>query len=248
MELWTREHAVTLLPALGVMIVLAAILRMTLGNKKWEIRMIPFQVLACIALVLEIGKQIVSVSRGYDLYHLPFHFCSLFIFMLPVMAFYRGKYSNAVRTITSALCTSVFLLMMIYPNLIYSAGNINEFFGEFMSFHTVAFHNIVVFEFVLILVLELHTPQSKGETKPVVVFTVCFCGVAATMAQLLKTNFANFYTCNIPAFETVRIAVQDVLGAVAAQVFYVLVVAVLHILFVFGSYWFYRLLRRLISR
>lgn len=247
MELWTREHAVTLLPTLGVMVVLAAILRMALGGKKWEIRMIPFQVLACIALALEIGKQIVSAYRGYDLYHLPFHFCSLFIFMLPVMAFYRGKYSCAVRAITSALCTAVFLLMMIYPNLIYSAGNITEYFDEFMSFHTVAFHNIVVFEFVLILALELHSPGPKGEVRAVVVFTGCFCGVAATMAQLLKTNFANFYSCNIPVFETLRIAVQNALGAVAAQVFYVLVVAILHILFVYASYWFYRLLRRRIS-
>ena len=248
MELWTREHAVTLLPALALMIVIAAVLRITIGKREMKIRMIPFQVLACILFVIELGKQAVSFSRGYDLYHLPFHFCSLFIFALPVMAFYKGRHLPMVKTVTASLCAAMSLLLFIYPCLIYSAGDITAYFSEYMSFHTVTFHNIVVFAFVLIVALDLHTPAPKGEQKTVIWFTVAFCAVSATMAQLLKTNYANYYSCNIPPLETIRLAVRNAVGAVPAQLLYILIVSLLNILFVWGSYWLYRLLQKILTK
>lgn len=247
MQLWTKEHAVTLLPAVAVMIVIAAVLRLTIGKKDMKIRMIPFQILAVALFLLEVGKQVNSYRNGYDLYHLPFHFCSLFIFMLPIMAFYRGKYENTVRAITSALCASVFLLMMAYPCLIYSADNIKRFFVGYQDMHTVAFHNIVVFAFILIIALNLHTPALKGEPKATAIFTVCFCAVSASMAHLLKTNFNNFYNCNIPPLEAVRVSVAASLGEGVAALVYVLIVTVLDILFVQMSYWMVRGLLRLFS-
>ena len=115
MELWTPEHTMTLLPALTVMLIIALGLRLLLGNKSTKVRMIPIQIIACLLLLLEVGKQAVSFSRGYDLYHLPFHFCSLFLLVLPMMAFYRGKHQNAVNAISASVCTSLLLLMLIYP-------------------------------------------------------------------------------------------------------------------------------------
>lgn len=247
MELWTSAHARTFLPALAVMTVLAAALRLTIGSKPLKIRMIPFQILACVLVLLEIGKQVLSFAQGYDLYHIPLHFCSLFIFAVPVMAFYNGKRREQVQAVAAALGAAVTALMLIYPNLIYSAGNIEGFFTDYFDFHTVAFHNLVVFNFVLTVALEPHTPQPRGEGKAVVLFTAGFCTAAAVFAQLLKTNYANFYTCNIAPLETVRQAVADVLGAGLTQLLYVLTVAFLHILFVLGAYWLYRLLRRVFA-
>ena len=214
-------------------------------QKSLNIRMIPFQILACVIIALEIGKQALSLHEGYDLYHLPFHFCSLFIFMLPIMAFYQGKHRQAVGAITSALCASMFLLMLIYPNLIYSGAAINGFFEDYFDFHTVAFHNVVMLEFLLIIALKLHTPAQKGEPVKAILFTVGFCGVSASMAYILKTNFANYYSCNIPPLEALRLSLQGVLGVVLTQILYVLIISVLNILFVLLSYWLYRLIRRL---
>lgn len=244
MELWTPEHAKTFLPALAMMIVIAVILRHTIGDKDLKIRMIPFQILACILFLLEVGKQIVSLSRGYDLYHLPFHFCSLFIFILPLAAFYKGKHTNTLRAISSALCTAMTLFMVVYPNLIYGAGDINNYFKDYLSFHTVTFHNIVVFAFILTIALQLHEPAPKGELKKIAFFTVGFCAAAAVMAQVLKTNFANFYICNIPVFESIQTALRSAIGPVLSQLIYVLIVAALHISFVCMSYGLYRLLHR----
>lgn len=248
MELWTAEHTRTLLPAVAVMLALTAALRLLLGKKEHKIRMIPVQIIAVLIVLLEIGKQLNSLYRGYDLYHLPFHFCSLFIFMLPLMAFYRGKHKQTVYAITAALCMSVCVLMLIYPNLIYSAGNITNFFKGYQDFHTVAFHNLVLWAALLIPALRLHEPAAKGEPKKVAIYTVCFCAVSATMAQLLQTNFNNFYQCNIPPLEALRQSVEAACGQVPAMLLYVVIVTVMDILFVQGSYWLYRLARKLTNK
>ncbi len=245
MELWTIQHAKTLIPAFVLMVILAAVLRKLLKNKSETVRMIPVQVVAVLLFLLEVGKQAVSLSRGYDLYHLPFHFCSLFIFMLPLAAFYRGKHKNTVRGITAALSMSVLVLILIYPCLIYSAWDIENFFTEYMALHTVAFHNLVMLAAVLFPALEVQTP-AKGEGKPVAIFMLCFCAVSATMAQLLKTNFNNFYTCNIPPLETLRQAVENATGAVPAMLMYVLIVTALDIAFVSGAYLLYKTLTKAI--
>lgn len=236
MELWTKEHAITLLPALAVMIVVGVLLYRVLGNKSDKARMLPIQLIACLLIVLEVGKQGLSLMRGYDLYHLPFHFCSLFIFALPFMAFYKGKHISTVRGVTAALCMAVFLLMLIYPNLIYSAGNIREYFTDYFSFHTVTFHNLVMLALVLIVALGLYTPSERGEGRAVLLFGIWFSVVAASMAHLLKTNYANFYTCNIPILETVRLNVAQAAGEVPAKLLYILIVALLQTGFTYGAY------------
>lgn len=244
MELWTAAHAKTILPAVVLMLALSLLLRKLLINKPLKLRMIPVQVITVILLLLEVGKQAVSFSKGYDLYHIPLHICSLFIFVMPAMSFYRGKYQNSVRAVAAALCTAVFALIMIYPSLIYSADNIHNFFRGYLDFHTVAFHNLVMLLFMLLLALDLHGTQ-RGKGKAVVGFTVSYCIVASSMAHLLKTNFANFYSCNIPPLENLRLTVTDALGPVFTQLLYVLIVSALTVGFILGAYQLYRLLNRM---
>ena len=244
MELWTAIHAKSILPALAVMVLLSVLLRKWLIGKDLKVRMIPIQIITVLLLLLEVGKQTISYRRGYDLYHIPLHVCSLFLFIMPAMAFYRGKHSKSVRAIAAAYCTAVFALMMIYPSLIYSADNVRNFFRDYMDFHTVAFHNLVMLLFMLLLALNLHSTE-KGQGKAIVIFTVVYCAIAASMAHLLKTNFANFYRCNIPPLESLRLKVTEVLGVVPAQTCYALIVSALTVGFVLGIYQLYRLLNRL---
>ena len=246
MELWTPQHAQTLLPALAIMIVIAIIFRLTIGKKDLKIRMIPFQILACLLFLIEIGKQIVSFKGGYDLYHIPLHFCSLFIFALPLMAFYRGKHQNTVFEIVTVLCTSMTLLMLIYPALIYGSWNIENYFVGYLDFHTVTFHNIVMFEMILIVALDLHQPEKKMHLKPLMVVIAIFCTVSASMAQILKTNFANYYQCNIAPLESIRVSLQSVLGYGLTQFIYVVIVSVLTLAFVLMCAGLYKLLRKLL--
>lgn len=248
MVLWTPTHLQTLLPAIVAMLVIAVILRLTLGKKDRKIRMIPFQIFSCVLVLLEIGKQAISLYKGYDLYNLPFHFCSILIFMPAIMSFYRGKYEKTVRCITTAVLAAVFILTAAYPDLIYSAQAVKEFTTNFFSFHTVAFHNVAMLLFVLVLALDLHEPEPKGEPKKVFVFILCYCVIAATMAHLLKTNYNNFYVCNIAPLETVRLLVEAALGSTVAAILYVIIVTILDLGFVTGAYWFYRLMRKFLTK
>lgn len=240
MGLWTPEHAKTLPPAVLAMLILCIILRLTLGKKEKRIRMIPMQVLSVILLVLEVGKQALSLYRGYDLYHIPLHFCSLFLFVFPAMSFCRGKHENLVTGVSAGLCAATAALTLIYPSLIYGSGNIDAYFTDYFSFHTVTFHNLVIFACMLIISLQLHSPEKKGEPKAICLFLAVFCTVAAIASQLLQTNYAGFFQCNVPFFEDLRLQMQPILGYAVTQIIYVVALMAVHMVFVLAFYWVYR--------
>lgn len=248
MELWSPAHIKTLLPAMGVMLLLSILLRVLLGKKDLKIRMIPVQIIAVILLALEVGKQVVSFSRGYDLYHIPLHFCSILLFTLPAMAFYNGKYVQQVRAVGTAICGAIFWLTAIYPCLIYSAGNIEGFFTNYLDAHTVLFHNLAMLAFMLIVALDLHTPADKGEHKLIIVFLTAFCVIAAVASQLLQTNYAGFYHCNVPPIEEFRLMLQPIIGYWPAQLIYVGGLTAVHYGFVIGFYCLYKVIRRLLTK
>lgn len=244
MELWTTTHAKTMLPALAVMLLISLVLRKLLLHRPLKQRMIPLQVVAVFLVLIEIGKQVVSASDGYDLYHIPLHVCSLALFTLPAMAFYHGKYADRVRAVTCGICSGIFLLLLIYPCLIYSEDNIKNFFIHYLDFHTVAFHNAVLLAVCLMWSLELYRPERKGGWKTLVIFTSVYCLIAAFAANILETNYANFYSCNVPPLEEVRLAAAQAIGTVPTQILYALIVAALTVLFILGTYRLYCLTLR----
>jgi hypothetical protein len=141
----------------------------------------------------------------------------------------------------------VLLMMLIYPALIYSDENVRDYFKDYMDFHTVTFHNLVVFASILIPILGIHRPVRR-ERLGLVWFMLGFCLISSVMAQLLKTNFNNFYHCNIGPLEDVRVRLQGVLGYGVTQLCYVLIVTCLDIVFVQGAYSLYCLSEKLVSK
>ncbi len=246
MELWTYEHFITLVPTVAIMIVAALILNHFLKNKPWSVRSIPLKVVAVLLFLSEVGKQVFSFRRGYDLYHIPLHVCSLFISLLPAMAFYTGKYKDRVRTIACSMCTSLMLFMTIYPNIIYGAGNIRDFFTDYFDFHTVFFHNAVIFAFILIVVLRLNNvEEGKSYIKPMLRYGTIYAVLAASMAQILHENYSNFLKCNVKPINDFLIGLKESVGYVPIQIAYVLILFALHIGFFMASYYLYRAIDRL---
>lgn len=246
MQLWTYEHFITLVPTVAVMIVIALILNKFIGNKPWRIRSIPFKAVAVLLFLSEVVKQILSIQQGYRLKHLPFHVCSVFISLLPAMAFYTGKYRNRVRAVTSTMCTTLVLFMAIYPNLVYGKGSINKFFTDYFAFHTVFFHSAVIFAFILIVVLRLDNfEDGKSYMKPVIRYGVIYAVIAAVMSQILKTNFSNFYECSIKPVKNLFVSLAESFGYVPVQIVYILIIGALHIGFFVLSYLLYRAIDRL---
>lgn len=227
------------------MIIIALVLNKFIGNKPLKIRMIPFQILAVLLFISEIGKQVISFSRGYNLYHIPLHVCSLFIPLIPLMAFYNGKHKEAVKTITCSVTMALMMFMAIYPNLIYGSWNITNFFNDYFDFHTVFYHNVVIFEFILIIVLRLHHIGEGKHVRNMALLGVGFSAVAGTMSQILKTNYANFYTCNIGPINDFVNTIKDALGYTVGQTIYVIILGILHVLFFIGCYYLYRAIDKL---
>jgi len=247
MELWTKEHFWQLIPTEIAMIIIALILNKFIGKKSLKVRMIPFQILAVLLFVSEIGKQYCSFTQesGYDLYHIPLHVCSLFIPLLPLMAFYKGKYQDTVKAITCTVTTAMVLFMVIYPNLIYGAWNIKNFFNGYFDFHTVFFHNVVIFEFILIIALRLYHVGEKSYVKPIALFAAGFSLIAGVMSQLLKTNYANFYRCNIGPVQGLVDSIKAQIGESAGQLIYVIILGILHVLFFLACYYLYKAIDKL---
>lgn len=239
---WTTPHFIQLLICEIVMIAIAILLNKSLGKKPLKVRMIPYQILTVILLLSEVVKQYISIKRGYDWYHLPLHVCSLFLMLTPFMSFYKGKYKDVVNSITCAVTVSLMLFMVVYPNLIYSAYNIEHFFtGTYFDFHTVFYHNIVIFQFILIIALRLHhVEHSKRNIKGIVIFAAVFSAAAGIMSQVLKTNFAKFYYCDAIGIGALVDQLKGVIGEVAGQTIFVICWGIFHILFFLGAYYIYR--------
>lgn len=239
MILWTKWHAITILPAFAIMIVIALILARVLKDKDEKYKLIPIQIIAVTLVVLEIIKQVNSFANGYDLYHIPLHFCSLFIFFMPLFAFYKGKFQQQIRAFTMVCGAMLFMFMLIYPTMIYSEGNIVNFTNSFGDFHTVAFHNLVCFAFILILALRLYNFDTKRDMKVVLIGYSAYSLVAAVMSQILKTNYNGFYRCGIDAIAQFVDGLKAKIGW-PGQLIYVIGMSAATILFGVVCYWLFR--------
>ncbi len=240
MGLWTRWHVVTLLPTLVLMIIIATVMRRLLINKPFDIRMIPIKIISLILIVLEIIKQVYSIKNGYDPYHLPLHFCSIFLYALPLMAFYRGKYQNGVRSVATSTMTALFIGMLVIPNVIYSEDRIFEFFSDYLAFQTVSFHNLVIFALFITLALDLHKPTGKrGEVYFIAVFGIVFVTLSATMSHLLETNFSNFLYSTVGFIKDIVDALKVSVGETTIKVIYTITLALLHVLLMVGTNYLY---------
>ena len=249
MSLWSFEHLITVPATFAVFLIFAYLLRRLLINKPYELRMLPIKIISAIIVIIEIGKQIYSASIGYDLYHLPLHFCSIFLYALPLMAFYRGRWESAVRSTACAAMTALLIGMLIIPNVIYGADRILSFFTDYLAFHTVVFHNLVILAFILMLFLDLHQPQAnRSEALFVGVFGAVFVAVSATASHVLQTNFSNFLSSTIGIVADLVDKVKEAIGSGVTNVLYTVIISALHVALLVGTYYLYGLIRKLSAR
>jgi len=238
--------AFQLIPSVIVMIGLALLLRYFLKDKDEKFKLIPLQIIGIALVILEILKQIYSVIIGYDLYHIPLHFCSLFVYLIPLFAFYNGKYKVYIRSFTTICGSMLMVFMIVYPELIYSGSDIVNFFKDFLSFHTVTIHNLILFAFFIILSLGLVDFKWRRDVLIGLVGYGIYSVIAGTMAQILKTNYNNFYRCSISIFRVVQDWLIAGLGWFG-QLIYVVAYSCLIIGFSYACYWALRGVLKLIN-
>ena len=219
--LWTKLHAITIIPTFIVFILFSVLLSKLLAGKSDRVRRIPLQIISVTLLVLEALKQYGSIRTGdYDLYFLPFHYCSLFLFVLPFHAFYNGRYKRLVDAISFGCCASMTLFMLVMPSIIYSDEAIATMSTEFISFHTVVFHNLVCLYFILALAMRTFSLNAKSDIKVIVIFLCGFQTVAAVISNVIEVNFHNMYRCNLAPVEAIRQSLVNSIG-MAGQILYI---------------------------
>jgi len=246
---WTFTHFYQIAPTLLVLVIVSILAAKALGKQKQSKKYIPLQIIAVLLLVLEVAKQINAITADgvYDLYALPFHYCSLFLYLLPLHAFYRGKYKHITDAATFGCLASLTLLMLLMPAIIYSEESIKGFFISFGDFHTVIFHHLVILYFMLTVALKLYELRTKHDLVVMSVFLAVYVSIATVLSYALKVNFHNLYRCNIPFVEELRLAVIARIGT-WGSVLYVSILFVLTILFAAASYFLARLVIKALHR
>ena len=238
MGFWTNWHAITILPTMVVSLVIAWLIGRAMRGVDEKKRYIPLQVIAVVLLALEVVKQIVSFTSAEvieKLYALPFHFCSLFLYLFPLHAFYHGKHKRFVEAATLGVSASLFLFMLIMPTVVYSDADIQGFFSNFLDFHTVTFHALACFYFMLMVSLDLYHQDTKQDLKGFSIFILGYEVVATAMSYLLDTNFHNLLRCNLGAGEALRESLVASMGT-WGQVIYTFAIFVGTLLFVTLAY------------
>lgn len=249
MGLWSKWHAISILPTQAFFLLAAIGLGLLLKNKSEKVKFIPLQIIAVIIVLMEIGKQINSAIGGYDLYALPFHYCSLFLYILPIHSFYKGKYKSYTDAVSFGCLASLLLFMLVAPTVVYSGDNVLNFFGSYGDFHTVAFHNIVCFYFFLTLTLNSYGERKvKKDFIVLAIFLGVYVAFATFLSHTLQVNFQNLLHCNLAALENVRVALVGAVGNFVGYAIYTVVIFVGTILFAYLSYYLTTLILSLVAK
>lgn len=236
--MWTKLHFITMIPTFIILAIATFFIWKWLKDKDEKTKLIPIQIIAGLIVILEIIKQIDAAMApgGYRIKALPLYYCSLFLYLYPIFAFYTGKHKNAIRNLTLCSGTALIALMLIMPNQIYSLANLQTFFTYYDSFHTVAFHNLVVFGTFLILALNLYEINPNRDYLYVSLFYLTYCVIVAPISNLLKKNFHFFYSNPVSFVENLRQLWISNLGYFCGQTCYVLTTTVLTISFSMAMY------------
>lgn len=246
--MWTKDHFNLIVPAFIVLIALAIFLAWLLRGKSEKARRLPFQIMAIVLLIFEGMKQGYNMQGGeYNEYALPFHFCSLFLYTYPLHAFYTGKHKKTANTIAFCCGASLFLFMLVMPAVVFSDGNIQQYFKSFDSFHTVTFHLYVCFYFFLMVAMKEFEMDTKRDVKVISIFYGGYAVVATAMSYIFDENFHNLLRSNLAAAESVRLAIVENIGWVG-QALYTLIMWVLTVAFALIAYFAVKGLLMLISK
>ncbi len=206
---WSKGDALVLPLALAFIIATGVVLRIFLRGKSEKVRSVPLKVLAIFIVVLEVCKQIYyNVFEPFTYYILPLHFCSTFIWLMPLAQFTTGRARQFFKPMPICYSLMVIALIYAYPRVL--LGNSTaDVFGSFHNLHTLLFHHCMVAYFVFSVLLEDYRPQ-KSDWLPLVLGVVFYALYAVPAAYALNVNYVNILRSDFAPFERIRISAGQV--------------------------------------
>ena len=131
--------------------------------------------------------------------------------------------------------------MLVMPNIIYSDGAISTMSSDFISFHTVVFHNLVCLYFILAVAMRMFEFNTKSDIKIILIFMCSFQTACAILANTMKVNYHNLFRCNLAPVENIRQGLVDALGF-GGQLIYIVVLSLVTVAFICMTYFLMKLI------
>lgn len=214
---WTNEEKYILPLTLGIIIITGLVLCVLLRNKREKIKNIPLVTITIIMLVMEVIKQVISFKEGYDLWTIPLHFCSLFLYFYPLATLTKGKvkeFGVTMAFVSSCLMTALFYFN---PSSIISESASNVF-GSFSNFHTFIYHHLVMLFLFTGLLLNMFKVSKKSFVHVLIGFSA-YALIAIPLAHVLDTNYCNILTSNIGFMENLRLNAGQIIYTIVMFLF-----------------------------
>ena len=198
------EYDIRTLPTLFVVLLLAALmLAFLLRDKARWMRRIPTAAIALLLLFLEVLKQRWNLLGEFDAYLLPFHYCSLFVLVIPLAELCGERLSRIFRPAAAGMAFAVSVALYNCPSGI--IGNACETVGTyFRPTHSVLFHHLVMFYLLLVVALHLCTPCLR-DILTVGGIGAGYAAMAIPLSHILDANYCNFLYSVLPPLEELRL-------------------------------------------
>lgn len=233
-EMQYSEYDKRILPlAFIIMVALVVLLAVLLRHRSEQVRGIPTAIVAAALLFIEVLKQRWNILGEFDYYMLPFHYCSLFLVVIPLGEL-LGRWGRRIfRPIATYMTFIVSCGIYLFPNAI--LGSACETVGtEFYGTHSFVFHHLVVLYFLLVVALRLYRPNMNDILHVGMVGTV-YLSFALPLTYLFDKNYCNLLESALPILEEFRLAEGQVAYTVAIALFLTLGSMIVSLLY-FGAY------------
>lgn len=228
---WNGDDAIVLPIALAI-IILSATLYSIFLSKNERLRRLPLRCLAVLIVLLEISKQLVYIFWvPYNNYALPLHFCSTFIWLMPLAQFTRGKAAKFFKPMPFVYSFFVVILLYAYPRVLLGNAT-SKIFGDFFTSHTLLFHHTIVAYCVFSIALKDFTP-CKSDIFSLVAGILFYAIYAVPAAYALNVNYVNILQSDFPPLEALRLNAGKV-GYVFGQTVYNIILFAVSVLSALG--------------
>ena len=195
-----RVLPLVLLAIFLVSVVLALVLR----RRSERVRSIPTAIIALAILFNEIVKQRWNLLGEFNAFYLPFHYCSLFLIVIPLAELCGRRMAHVFRPIGACMAFIVTVAMYVSPYGI--IGNASETFGtDFYRTSTFIFHHLIVTYLMLVIMLRLCKPRLRDAALVGAIGAV-YAGVALKASYHFEANYCNLLESNISFMESFRLS------------------------------------------